>query len=71
MLKMYGFGEILISWIKILYKHPKCRIVNNNFLSNFFNVKKGVRQGNPLSPTIFILCIEYLSITLVYRVPWF
>jgi len=65
MLKIYGFGEVLIScWINILYKHPKCRIVNNNFLSNFFNVKKGVRQGDPLSPTIFILCTEYFSIML-------
>ena len=61
-LKLYGFGSI--SWIKILYKNPKCRIVNNSFLSPFFYVHKGVRQGDPLSPTIFVLCVEYLAVML-------
>jgi len=38
MLKMYRFGEV--SWIKILYKHPKCRIVYKNNL-----VKVGAGLG--------------------------
>ena len=24
MLKRYGFGNSLINWIRLLYKHPKC-----------------------------------------------
>ena len=60
-LKLYGFGSKIINWIKILYKKPKCRAINNNYLSHFFDIKKGVRQGDPLSPTIFVLCIEYLA----------
>ena len=64
MLRRYGFGNLLIKWIKVLYENPKCRIINNNFLSPFFQVKKSVRQGDPLSPTIFVLCIEYLAIML-------
>ena len=64
MLRRYGFGNLLIKWIKVLYKNPKCKIINNNFLSPFFQVKYGVRQGDPLSPTIFVLCIEYLAIML-------
>ena len=64
MLKSYNFGNSLINWIRILYKKPKCRVVNNNFLSPFFEIKKGVRQVDPLSPTIFILCIECLAVML-------
>ena len=44
--KAYGFGEYLVSWIKILYHNPKCCVTNNNCLSLFFNIRKGVRQGD-------------------------
>ena len=64
MLKLYGFGSKIINWIKILYKKSKCQVINNNYLSHFFDIKKGVRQGNPFSPTIFVLCIEYLAVML-------
>ena len=37
------------------------QVINNNYLSHFFNIKKRVRQGHALSPTIFVLCIEYLA----------
>ena len=49
---------------KVLHKNPKCKIINNNFLSPFFQVKKGVTQRDPFSPTVFVLCIEYLAIML-------
>ena len=61
MLKLYEFGSKIIDWIKILYKKPKCRVIINNYLSHFFDVKKEVRQGDPLSPTIFVICTEYLA----------
>ena len=47
MLKSYGFGNSLTNWIRVLCINAKCRVVNNNFLSPFFNVKKGVRQEDP------------------------
>ena len=61
MLKLYVFDSKIINWIKILCKKIKCRVMNNNYLSYFFDIKKGVRPGDPLSFTIGVLRFEYLA----------
>ena len=63
-LKKYGLGFATISIVKLLYKNSSCRIIHNNFLSSPFHIRRGVRQDNPLSPTLFILSIERLAIFL-------
>jgi hypothetical protein len=60
-LKHFNFDQSIINWVKLFYKDAKSCVINNGHISPFFSIKKGVRQGCPLSPYLFILCIELLS----------
>ena len=60
-LEAFNFPPLIINMIKQIYAKTSARISINNQLSKKFDLLSGVRQGCPLSPTLFALCIEPLA----------
>ena len=61
-LHFFGFGQDFITWIKVMYSDIKSCVLNNGHTSEFFSLHRGLRQGCPLSPLLFLVCSETLAI---------
>ena len=47
-----------MAWIRLFYSDISSCVQNNGWTSDFFSLSRGVRQGCPLSPYLFILCAQ-------------
>lgn len=63
-LTKFGFGPSFLSWIKLLYTSPSASVLTNTHYSQYFDLHRGTRQGCPLSPLLFAIAIEPLTIAI-------
>jgi len=64
-LSKFGFPDYFVNWIKILYSSAKSCIKINGFLSEYFPILRGIRQGCPLSAVLYVLTAEPMRSSIV------
>ena len=55
-----GFGGKFIEMIQTLYKNAESTVINGGVTTKYFPLQRAARQGDPISPTLFILALEPL-----------
>lgn len=57
----FGFGEVFRRWMCVLYEGASSRVLCNGELTGEVVLEKGIRQGCPLSPMLYVLVAEVLA----------
>ncbi|CAN1346925.1 LINE-1 retrotransposable element ORF2 protein [Linum perenne] len=61
LLKAYGFSDIWCRWIRSCIRTVRFSVMLNGRALDSFQPSRGIRQGDPLSPFLFILMTNALS----------
>ena len=67
-LLVYSLPKETVAAITILYRNTKVKVRSPDEDTEYFDIVAGVLQGDTLAPYLFIICLDYVLRTSIYKI---